>query len=741
MLLQAYEISLSQVIRAARASQKTTGGAFLKGPHREALIRNLGRTKSIDAMAKTVVATRDNNPVQLDDIGEVKFAPGINRGTAGVNGTDGVILIVQKQPGVDTLKLTEDIETVLGEINNSLPDNIEITSLYRQADFINTAVSNVTQALRDGTLIVVLILFLFLVSYRATLLTLLTIPLSFLVTLIVFYYGGFTINTMTLGGLAVAVGLVVDDAIVCVENVFQRLRQNRNTENPRPVLRVILDAVHEVLVPVLYSTIMLIGVFLPLFFLSGIGGRLFAPIAVATIVSIAASTIIALTLIPVLSSYLLPGVKRTKNEEDGWLVRKIKAFDRKWILSVVLDYPKTVVLSALIIAGIAGAIYPYADKEFLPDFNEGTMTIGTYLQPGTSLEEATRIGKKTADILQDIPEVTYTGRRTGRPERGEHIQGSYASEFEVGFDDTGRSFDRLFEVVRKRLNTIPGLTVSVGQPISHRLDHMVTGIESEIAIKISGPDLSRLRQFGKQVEQIVQRIPGTADVRLEQQRNVPQVNVRTNRQASAAYGVTPMSLNRQLKTALGGRHVQEVIDGNRRFDVVVRFPETARNNIKSLRNIPISISGNKKVPLAELADVRWSEGPNEIQRENLRRRIVVMSNTGDRATGTVVNDIKRTLDKEINLPGDYSLSLEGSKGILLEDFRCVSSRVSPDPTDSLRVLRALAPRRPGIIYDPPRLYRWAGAFVFNLRFLFGRNHGGFDHHCGHCLAQHAFDVD
>ena len=657
--MAAYGITLDEVIEAARNSQVNTAGGFLEGANREALVRNIGRTTSIEEIAASVVEMRGGVPILLKDVAEVRFGKQVMRGDAGVNGKPAVIISVQKQPGVDTIRLTGEVESALEEIKKGLPEDITITLLFKQSNFIEAAIANVEEAILDGAIMVVIILFLFLLNLRTTLITLTAIPLSFVVTILYFKYAGITINTMTLGGLAVAIGMVVDDAIVDVENVFRRLRENRHAEKPRPVLRVIADASTEVRNSILFATLLIILVFIPLFGLGGIEGRLFAPIAVATIVAMIASFIVSLTVIPALCSYLLPSMKRMAHGRDGWLVRMLKSIDRVIVLKFTLLHPYIVMaMAALMVIG-AFSLYPKMGKEFLPEFNEGTATINILSAPGTSLEQSNRIGTIAENLLLSVPEVISGGRRTGRAELDEHAEGVHYTEIDVDFKESDRSREEILDEIRVKLEQIPGTVLNVGQPISHRLDHLLSGVRAQIAVKIFGQNLGELRTAASQVEAVMKSIEGVVDLQIEKQVLIPQVKIQVDREKLRLYGVKVGELNEMLETALNGRTVAQVLDGQKTYDIFVRFDENARNDVESLRQALIDTGNGQKVPLSLLANILESKGPNIINRENVQRRIVVSANVSGRDLGSVVNEIQREIASEVHLPHGFFISYEG----------------------------------------------------------------------------------
>ncbi len=656
--MASYSVSLEEVQDAAARSQTNTPGGFLNAASREALVRNIARTADLEAMRATVVATRDEVPVRLADVAELTIDHNILRGDAGVDAQPAVIVSVQKQPGVDTITLTEKVREALREIEHGLPDGVELRLLFEQARFIDAAIANVEEAIRDGAIMVVIVLFLFLLNVRTTLITLTAIPLSFVATAIFFHWTGLSINTMTLGGLAVAIGMVVDDAIVDVENVFRRLRENRHLPEPRPVLRVIAEASAEVRNSILYATLLIILVFVPLFGLAGIEGRLFAPIGVATIVAMTASFIVSLTVIPALCSYLLPRMKRMESEEDGWLVRHLKDLDRRFLLGPSLRHPFAAMGAAGLLVGGSFALYPLMGKEFLPEFNEGTATINVLVAPGTSLEESNRIGAIAERLLLEVPEIEHTGRRTGRAELDEHAEGVHYSEIDVDLQHSERSREEILEDIRGKLSGIPGIALNVGQPISHRLDHMLSGVRAQVAVKLFGDDLGLLRAKAAEVQAALGRVPSVVDLQTEKQVLVPQVRIALDRERAQLYGVQVGDLAELLETALNGRVVGQVLDGQRTYDVYVWYDEPFRDDVQAISEMLVDTPSGEKVPLALLADVREAKGPNIINRENVRRRIVVSANVSGRDLGSTVADMQQAV-AGVDLPQGYSVRFEG----------------------------------------------------------------------------------
>ncbi|MBX7144514.1 MAG: CusA/CzcA family heavy metal efflux RND transporter [Oligoflexia bacterium] len=670
--MAAFAVSLQEVMQAAASAQSNTGGGFLEGQNQEYLIRNIGRTVSVEAIADTVVTTRNGVPVLLKDVAEVRQGKQPMRGDAGVNAKPAVVLSVQKQPGADTVVLTKQIEQELKTLEGALPADVELTGLFRQATFIENAIRNVEHALRDGALLVAMVLVMFLLNGRTTFITLTAIPLSMIVTAIVLRLLGLSINTMTLGGLAIAIGEMVDDAIVDVENVFRRLRENRKRTVPEPVLKVVFDASVEIRSSIVYATILVILVFVPLFALGGIEGRLFAPIGVAYITSIAASLLVAVSVTPVLCSYLLPSMKGMHDQRESWLVSRLKNFDQHVILKNAFAHQgKLLLLVTGLVVG-SFALYPLMGKEFLPEFNEGTATINILSAPGTSLAESNRIGVIAERLLLQVPEVASVGRRTGRAELDEHAEGVHYTELDVDFRHTDRKRETILADVRARLAEIPGVAVSVGQPISHRLDHMLSGVRAQIAVKIFGDDLFALRKAGIDVQRAMSEIAGIVDLQLEKQVLIPQVKIEPKRDKAALYGIRVGELNQFLEAALNGRVVGQVLDGQRSVDVVVRYPEQVRNGVEALQSMLVDTGPGDKVPLSLLADIRESKGPNIINREHVKRRIVVQANVSGRDVGSVVAAVRERINRDVEFAEGMSISIEGQFQSQQEATRWIS---------------------------------------------------------------------
>ena len=654
--MRALGVTNAQLETALAQFGNNAGGGFTDQYAREYLIRNIARTMSLDDLRSVVVANVGGAPVYLRQVAEVSFAARVKRGDAGYQGNPAVIVSVEKQPDVDTVDLTRNVEQALKEITATLPNGIKADQiLFRQADFIETSISNVERVLLEAMVVVAAVLFLFLLNVRTTAISLLAIPVSILTTAVVFHLLGLSINTMTLGGLAIAIGELVDDAVVDVENIFRRLGENRKAGNPKSVFQVVVDASSEVRSGIVYATLIIILVFVPLFALSGIEGRLFAPLGQAYIISILASLITSITLTPVLAYWLLPGLKNLEEHDSRFL--KLLKRGNAALLRIAFRHQRLLMASvatAVIAAGVAAWQLPRA---FLPPFNEGSFTVNMTFNPGISLAESNRVGLIAERLLQEIPEVAAVGRRTGRAELDEHAEGVHSSEIEVELKDGGRLKDALVADIRQRLRQLP-VSVNVGQPISHRLDHMLSGVRAEIALKIFGEDLDQLRRIAGSLQERLQKIPGLADLQIEKQVRIPQLEVRVDYARAALYGVQPAAVVEQISRLSNGRVVSTVVDGYRRFDVLIRLAEDQRTT-KGLGDLLLE-TPTGWVPARQVADILETDGPNQILRENSRRRLVVQANTnGDSDMATIVAAIRAAVAEE-KLPPGFFTSLEGT---------------------------------------------------------------------------------
>lgn len=657
--LKQFGITIEEVATALEKSNVNTTGGFVDAQSQEYLIRNLARFYSLDELKNTVVAFRNNTAIKLGDVATVEFGPKIKRGEAGADGKPAVIMSIQKQPGASTIELTKKVDEAIKELQATMPQDVEINpNLFRQANFIDAAVGNVVEALRDGAILVVIVLFLFLLNFRTTAITLTAIPLSFIITFLIFKAFGVTINTMTLGGLAVAIGELVDDSIVDIENIFRRLRENRQLEHPKPALQVIYNASLEIRSSIVYATFIVALVFIPLFALTGIEGRLLAPLGLAYITSLVASLVVSLTVTPVLASYLLPGMKAMKHDEDGFLVRFLKKWDER-LLHHTLRHPWVVISGAVLLFLIAIATLPFVGTAFLPEFNEGTLTINVQAQPGTSLQESNRIGQVAEQLLLQVPEVKSTGRRTGRAELDEHAEGVHYTEIDVDLKKSDRSREDILHNIRDQLAVIPGVTVNVGQPISHRIDHLQSGVRAQIAVKLFGDDLGTLRAKAEELRNVMSTVAGATDVQIEKQVLIPQIRFNVNRTAAAQYGLQPGEIVETLETALNGKKVSEAVEGQRRYDVIVRFDDPSRGSLDALKNVTIDTPQGTQIPVSAVADIERIPGPNQVLRENTQRRIVVSSNVAGRDLGSVVQDMQQRIKAQVQLPEGYFVEYGG----------------------------------------------------------------------------------
>jgi HME family heavy-metal exporter len=654
--MQALEVTHEQIELAITRFGTNTGGGFVDQNGREYLIRNVGLTKRLEDLANTVVVYRNNQPILLKQVATVEFAARVKRGDAGYQGEPAVIVSIQKQPNADTVSLTRRIEAALDDIQKTLPPGVTATNIqFRQATFIETSIGNVQRVLLEAAVVVAIVLFVFLMNVRATLISLAAIPISILITVLVFRAFDLTINTMTLGGLAIAIGELVDDAVVDVENILRRLSQNRALPNPRPVIEVVIAASQEVRSGIIYATMIIVLVFVPLFALSGIEGRLFAPLGVAYIVSIFASLVTSITVTPILSYYLLAGRDHV-HRGDGFVVRHLKRGNEA-LLRWAFDHRAAVfasVSAAVIVAGIAAFFMPRA---FLPPFNEGTLLVTIQYNPGISLAESNRLGFIAEKIVAQVPEVRSVGRRTGRAELDEHAEGVHVSELDIDLARSARSKDDVFADIRSRLAVLP-VAINIGQPIAHRLDHLLSGVRAQIALKIYGEDLDTLRRLAETLRERLAKVAGLVDLQIEKQVLIPQVRIHLDYERAALYGMTPAAVSQALEAMANGRRVSQIVEGNRRFDVVMRLADQDRSTTGLGDLLIATPSGH--VPLRLLAEVEEGDGPNQIQRENAQRRIAVYGNgDGKRDMAAIIADIRRVV-VEANLPQGYTTQLEGT---------------------------------------------------------------------------------
>ena len=650
--LSQYQISLDQLDKElSQISQNTTGG-FLEKGGQEYLVRNIGVVENLADIENTLVGLHFGRPVLVKDIAEVVEAPRLKRGDGSFNGKPSVVLTIQKQPGADTVAITRAVEAALKELQPSFPAGVVVNpEVFQQANFIEASINGIKGKLQLGTVLVFVVLFLFLANLRMSVITLTAIPVSFLVTAIVFRWFGLTVNTMTLGGLAIAIGELVDDSIVDVENVFRRLRENAAKAQPEGVLKVVYAASSEIRNSIVLATVIIALVFIPLFNLEGLEGRLFAPLGIAYLTALLASLTVSLTLTPVLCSYFL--VKGTAHA-DTRLVTWLKRADRR-LLEWALPRSSLVLGAAVALLVAAAALLPFMGRDFLPKFNEGTAMVAIVAPPGISLGESNELGAKAEALLLTIPEIKSVSRRTGRAELDEHAAGVHVSEVDVDFHPGGRPREEVLTELRTKLKEgIPNVGVNVGQPISHLIDHMLSGVNAALAIKVFGPDLTTLREKGIEIEEALAGTPGLVDLRVEEQGLIPQVKIYVLRDQAAKFGLSPGEITKLLEAAFNGEVVAQILDENRLHDVFFRFHESSRATLEKMQKTVLKVMPDgRKVLLEEVADVYETTGPNEINRENGQRRIVISANASERDLGSLVQEIQGRIQAKVKLPEGY----------------------------------------------------------------------------------------
>ena len=659
--LRANNVSLTELLDAVRgASENASAGIYTEGPQ-EYVLQAVGRVRSAEEIGESVIAMRGARSVLVRDVADVREGAALKRGEGARNGKPAVIVGVQKQPGANTIEVTRRLDDELDAIQSDLPAGLTIDRrIFRQADFIEVAVNNVVAALRDGGILVIAVVLIFLANLRAAAITLTAMPLSLAAAVLVLRASGATINTMTLGGLAIAIGALVDDAIIDVENVVRRLRENAARPEParRPASDVVRDATLEIRSSIVFATVIIVLVFLPIFGLSGVEGRLLTPLAFAYIVALVASLAVAIVVTPALCYAFLPRASSITRGHDGWLPRSLTArFARA--LPFALDRPRLVTGVAGLLLIVAAAAATRFGTAFLPEFHEGSLTISVTTLPGTSLAKSDELGTRVERILLAQPEVIATARRTGRAELDEHVQGVEAAEIDVGLREADRPREELLAELRRNFSTLPGTNVSIGQPISHRIDHMLSGTRANIAVKIVGEDLPTLRRLGEQVRDAMQQVPGVADLSLEPQAEIPFVRFILNRGAIARYGLRVQDVAEAIETSLAGTTVGRVFDRSATFDLTVKLDSSASVDFDRIADLPIDTPAGETVPIRVLADVRRETGPNMILRENVQRRIVVSSNVAGRDLGSVVNDIRAAVSAAVPMPDGYRLEYGG----------------------------------------------------------------------------------
>ena len=657
-----YGVGLNEVLDVCRNMNRNANGGVLYEFSNEYIIRGVLSTSKAEEIAQGVVKTVNEYPVTLGDIATVKIGGKSPKlGTASERTKPAVLITVTKQPDTSTEKLTEKLDEIVVDLRKNLPADVHVsTDIFRQSHFIDNSINNVKKSLFEGSFFVVIVLFLFLMNIRTTVISLVALPLSLLVSIIVLHYMGLTINTMSLGGMAIAIGSLVDDAIVDVENVYKRIRENRllPPDQQRSTLEVVYDASREVRMPILNSTLIIVVSFVPLFFLSGMEGRMLVPLGIAFIVALFASTVVALTLTPVLCSYLLnrkaTGMKELR---EAWIARKLKVVYKR-ALELALAYQKWVLGTTIALFVVALVIFFHLGRSFLPPFNEGSFTINVSSLPGISLDESDQIGRRAEALLLQVPEIKTVARKTGRAELDEHALGVNVSEIEAPFELQDRSRDEVMNDVRKKLSTISGANIEIGQPISHRIDAMLSGTEANIAIKLFGTDLNLMFTVGNQIKAAIQTIPGLVDLKVEQQIVRPQLTITPKRELLAKYGIPLPEFEEYINVMLGGEAVSQVYDDGKSFDLTVKTSDASRATMDDISNLMIDAAG-QKVPLSSVADIRSVTGPNTINRENVQRKIVISANVSERDLRSVVNEIQDRVEANIRLPEGYHIEYGG----------------------------------------------------------------------------------
>jgi len=657
--LRDYGLTLKEVSDAVGGANVNASGGFMERPDLEYFVRARGRVNTLDDLANSVVAVRNTTPILVKNVADVRIGPAIKRGDGSFNMHSGVVATVQKQPNANTLEVNAQVEAALAGLKSTLPDDVTIdTKAFQQAAFINRAVENVKRALLEGGLLVTVVLFLFLWNFRTTFISLTAIPLSLVTAVITMTYFGISVNTMTLGGLAIAIGELVDDAIIDVENVFRRLRLNAQSGMTESPATVIFKASSEIRSSIVFATLIIILVFMPLLNLGGFEGRMFTPLAFAYIASVAASLLVALTVTPALCYYLLGRSRLIRETGDSALVRFLKRYYAK-TLEWTLQHPVPIVSMSVLLLAVAIMLFPLMGREFLPAFNEGALNINISLPPGTALQESNRIGRIVEETLHKTPEVVSTTRRTGRAELDEHAAGVNASEIEVVTKQLDRPQAAIMEEVRQNLSQIPGITSEVGQPMSHRMDHLLSGTRVQIAIKLVGPDVVPLRNKAEDIRKVMGTVPGVVDLMVEPQVGVPQLQINMDRKQAAAVGIRAGDLAGTVDTAFNGEAVSQVLENQRTFDLVVRFNDAARKSAESIASTLIDTPTGAKVPISQVASVQVDQGPNTINRENVQRRIIIQSNVAGRDLGSVINEIHQKIGHGVALPEGYFVQYGG----------------------------------------------------------------------------------
>lgn len=654
-----YQLSIDDVDRELKQISQNTTGGFLEKAGQEFLVRNIGVVNGIEDIKKTLVGLHFGKPVLISDIAEVKEAARLKRGDGSFNGKPSVVLTIQKQPGADTVKISRAVEKAIAEIQPTLPKGLIVNpNVFKQSDFIETSIDGIFGKLQSGTLLVFVVLFIFLANLRMSAITLTAIPVSFLFTAIIFKIFGLTVNTMTLGGLAIAIGELVDDSIVDVENVFRRMRENRLLAKPKSLLKVVFDASSEVRNSIVLATVIIALVFIPLFNLTGLEGRLFAPLGIAYLTALVASLVVSLTLTPVLCSYFLKHTSGQHNETK--FVSQLKKLDKR-----LLDFALPKSNQVFFIAGglllFALILIPFMGRDFLPKFNEGTAMVTVAAPPGISLNESNKLGQLAEAVIQATPEIKSVSRRTGRAELDEHAMGVNVSEMDIDFKEGGRPREVVLNDIRNRLKEkMPLMGISIGQPISHLIDHMLSGVSAALAIKIFGPDLATLSEKSIELEESIKGTRGLVDLRIEQQGLIPQIKIHVLREDAAKFGLSAGEVTKLLEIAFNGETVTQIVDESRLYDVFFQFDENSRGTLEQMQKTTLKIMPDgRKILLDDVADVYESTGPNEINRENGQRRIVISANVSERDLGSLVEEIQAKVKEKVQLPEGYYIQYGG----------------------------------------------------------------------------------
>jgi CzcA family heavy metal efflux pump len=657
-----YGISLLELKDAASNINRNASGGIVNQRGNQYVIRGEGKTKDVKALGNSLLKVIDGIPVLISDVAKVTIGAAPKIGKGSYMGKDAIILTILKQPDANTLKLTTNIDKTLDNIRQQLPPGVHIDShLFRQADFIQASINNLQKTLLEGAFFVCVILFLFLMNWRTTIISLVTIPISLLTTILVLKFMGLTLNTMSLGGMAIAIGALVDDAIIDVENIYKRLKENASVKEAlkKPIITIVFEASKEIRNSILIATLIIVVSFIPLFLLTGMEGRLLEPLGIAFIVALITSLLVAVTVTPVLSSYLLGNHERLLKDSQGSFVERWLAKRYRVVLKLVLRIPKTLVTATALLFAVAMIMFTNLGRSFLPDFNEGSLVISVVGQPGISLEESDKIGRIAELALLEMDEIRLVSRRTGRAEQDEHAQGVNSSEIEAPFQLKNRSRKEFMKILREKLGVIPGVNITIGQPITHRIDHMLSGTRANIAIKVFGPDLNELFNIGKQIKSKIEGAPNLVDVNIEQQIEVPKISIKPKRLMLAKYGLTIQELMDFVDVAMAGERVGQIYDGQKNFDLILRYEANERSNVEQIKNSMLDATGGKKIPLYYVADVEITSSPYTINRENVQRKVVVSANVSGGGLRETVTNIQDIINTNVAVPENYHISYGG----------------------------------------------------------------------------------